>query len=350
MATATHLVPRNNHKKATRPFSDSAEIFRVHRVFTRAMRALGERMEQAERGAWEGRSLKRTHKWSRNDLESNGLLIRFVQDFLAREGLDLAVSFESEELSLFPKSSGNGYALRAIIDPVDGTKAFDNWVCGGEFPLPRPSSAISIAVVCPILGETVLSALYCFDLGEVFSSVYVGRDREGNPQYCAFRNDSLIPPLSSELAHPQIEAKRRVLNCDYNARCLEEIARLNLALMDRGLKAAYGGLAGSSATDIINVVRGSFAVCVDVRALCGRGGSILYLYDVAGALAIARARGLRVVLADGDGVPLVGADHAIYTPVSIVVARPDVADAVIEAVRCVICTAFAQGANLEPVA
>lgn len=281
MATSAQIIKRSNHKKLTQPFCSPADLLSLHRVLTRALRALGERMEQTEKGAWEGRSLNGSHVWSRNDLESNGLLIRFVQDFLAREGLDLPLSFESEELSVFPDSSGNGSTLRGIIDPIDGTKAFDNWVCGGDFPLPRPSSAISIAVVCPVLGETVVSALYCFDLAEVFSTVYLGEGQNGEPIYCGFRNDNMIPSYSSEMAHPQIEAKKRVLNCDYNARCQEEIARLSVALMDRKLKAAYGGLAGSSATDIINVVRGSFAACVDVRALCGGGGSVLTIakYD-----------------------------------------------------------------------
>ena len=87
----------------------------------------------------------------------------------------------------------------------------------------------------------------------------------------SWKSDPLVLLGARERSQPQIEAKKRVLNCNYNARALEEIAGLDLALMDRGLKAAYGGLAGSSATDIINVVRGSFAACVDVRALC-KGG------------------------------------------------------------------------------
>lgn len=340
MATSLQVVHKSNHKKALRPFSDPSEILRLHGAFVRAVRAVGRRMEQVERGAWEGRSLSGSHTWSRNDLESNSLLIRFVEDFLAREGLNIALSFESEEMSLVPESCGEGFALRGVIDPVDGTKAFDNWACGGPFPLPRPSSAISIAVVCPVLGETILSVVYCFDLGEVFSSVYVGRDREGKPRYCSFRDDSLIPPFSSDLASHQIEAKQRVLNSEYNSRSLEEIAHLSLALMDRGLKASYGGLTGSSATDIINVVRGSFAAYVDMRALCRRGGSILYFYDVAGALPIALGRGLCVILVDGTGAPLVGAGHPIYTPVGLVVARPDVALPVVDAIRAVVCSAF----------
>jgi fructose-1,6-bisphosphatase/inositol monophosphatase family enzyme len=315
MATATHVVHRKNHEKGLPPLVGPAEIFRLHRVFSRAVRVLGERMEQVERGPSAGRRLNCSHRCSRNDLESNGFLICFVRDCLAREGLDVAITFESEELSLFPKLSSNDYALRAIIDPIDGSKAFDNYVCGTDLPLPRPPSAISIAVVCPASDATIVSAVYCFDLGEVFSSVYLGSDPECQPRYCAFRDDTLIPPLSAQPEHPHIEAKKRVLNCDYNARCLEEIARFNLALMDRGLKAAYGGLAGSSATDVINVVRGSFAVCVDVRALFRRGGSVLHLYDVAGVLPIAIARGLSVLLADMNGVPLAGADHAIYTRV-----------------------------------
>jgi hypothetical protein len=50
-------------------------------------------------------------------------------------------------------------------------------------------------------------------------------------------------------------------------------------------------------------------------------------------------------LADMNGVPLAGADHAIYTRVSLVVARPDVNELVTEALRETICPAFAQGAK-----
>ena len=71
------------------------------------------------------------------------------------------------------------------------------------------------------------------------------------------------------------------------------------------------------------------------------GGSVLYLFDVAGAPPIALGRGLRVILTEADGIPLRGIDHPIYTPVAIVVARPEVANVVVDAIRAVILPSFA---------
>jgi hypothetical protein len=138
-----------------------------------------------------------------------------------------------------------------------------------------------------------------------------------------------------------------VLNCDYNSRAALDIARVNLALMDRSLKPAFGGPTGSSATDIVNVVRGSFAASVDVRALCGQAGSVLYWYDVAGAIPIALGRGLVVHVTDTSGCPLLGAHHPARTPVAYVVARPDVADVVVDVIRELICPAFSRGPQLH---
>jgi len=87
-------------------------------------------------------------------------------------------------------------------------------------------------------------------------------------------------------------------------------------------------------------VRGSFAACIDVRALCHQGGSCPFWYDAAGALPVARARGLRVVVTSSDGKVLVGSDHPIRTPVALVVAVPEVVEIIVEAVRSLVCPTF----------
>lgn len=228
-----------------------------------------------------------------------------------------------------------------IIDPIDGTKAFDNWKYSGDCPLPRPGSAISIAAVLPALGEIVGSALYCFDTGEVFSSIYLGKDKGGAPRYVAFRDDHLLRPFALNFQEEaRIEAKRRVLCGKYNSKALVEIASLELALMEKGLKPAFGELTGSTATDIINVVRGSFCVCLDVRALCGKGGSVPYWYDAAGALPIARGCGLGVIVTDSQSRLLHGGNHDIYTPITFIVARPELVDIVTGVIRSTVCPSF----------
>jgi hypothetical protein len=94
-------------------------------------------------------------------------------------------------------------------------------------------------------------------------------------------------------------------------------------------------------------VRGSFCACVDVRALCKAGGSVPYWYDAAGALPIARGRGLTVLIANSEGLALNGGNHDIYTPVAFVVARPDVADTIVEAIQRTVCPAFLRETALQ---
>ena len=236
-------------------------------------------------------------------------MVRYVPEFLAREGLPFVISFENEELPLVPVASSGQRVLRLVIDPVDGSKAFDNHMCHSDVPIPQPSSAVSVAAVCPFGHELVASAVYCFDLSEVFSSCLLNPGSGAAPEYVAYR---LLAPVHDLLnVVPNISAKRRVLNGNYNSRALVKLADLELALMDRGLNSTFGGLTGSSATDIVNVTRGSFAACLDVRAMCAGKGSVPYWYDIAGAVGVARGRGLRVLVMTSDGVTLVGGDHEI---------------------------------------
>jgi fructose-1,6-bisphosphatase/inositol monophosphatase family enzyme len=329
-----------SRKRTLSPFPQGSETFRLHRALNQVAHSLGRHMEEEQHAVWEGLSLGGDHVWSRNDLEATSQMIRLTCEVFAEEGLNLDVSFESEEISLKPTEAGGGRRLRLIIDPIDGSKAFDNWKCGGDCPMPRPASAISIAAVCPVGGETVASAVYCFDTGEVYSSLYTGGDEGGRAVYTAFRNETILRLLSDGTQSHLPSAKKRALCGNYNSKALVEIARLELMLSGSGLKFAYGGLSGSSATDIINVVRGSFCACIDVRALYQAGGSVLHWYDIAGALPIARGRGLSVIATDARGNLLSGADYDIYTPVASVVTRHEFEQHIVEAIRSIVCGNF----------
>jgi fructose-1,6-bisphosphatase/inositol monophosphatase family enzyme len=311
------------------PAVTAAEAFAIRRVLARSVSAAGERLLNNEKGTGEFNSLDKSHISSRNDLEGTALAVRYVPEFMSREGLSFAISFENEELPMVPLAREGQRPLRLVIDPIDGTKAFDNYMCHSDVALPRPPSAVSVAAVCPISHELVATAVYCFDLGEVYSSCVLNPGG-ARPEYLTFRGDALLTPLHEV---PDIGAKRRILNGNYNSRALMQLAELELALMDRGLNSTFGGLTGSSATDIINVVRGSYAAGLDVRALCNAKGSVPYWYDIAGAVGVARGRGLRLLVMSGSGAPLDGSDHEIYTPVSFIVARPDVFDMVTQVVR-----------------
>jgi hypothetical protein len=98
---------------------------------------------------------------------------------------------------------------------------------------------------------------------------------------------------------------------------------------------------------MINVVRGSFCVCLDCRALCGKGGSVPYFYDVAGALPVAHGRGLSVIVTDSQGIALPGGDHEIRTPVAFVVARPGIEEVAVEAIRTTICPGFGRSETVR---
>ncbi len=339
------------YSKARLPvFSNPADLFLFYRELIAAVQMVGEQMEKGRGEVWEGKSLSGDgHTMSANDLKAATLLIRCMTERISKSGLEVEIGYLTEELSLVPPTangrngSGNGNKpmIYLHIDPIDGSKAFDNWKYGADCPLPRPPSAVSVAALCPATGEIVASALYCFDLGEVFSSVYLGKESNGEPKYAAFRNGTLLNSISRTFQWERgIEAKRRVLSGNYNSEALVEIAHLELELMKSGLNPTFGSLSGSSATDITNVIRGSFCACVDVRALCRQGGSKPYWYDVAGALPIARGRDLSVIVTDAQGNLMHGGNHPIYEPVAFAVARPEIKDAVVEAIRKTICPTF----------
>lgn len=348
MAQKIHVM-HPNRRAGLNLFASPFNLYLVRSALAEVVRQVGRRMEGSKGEVWEGMSPNGDHICSANDLEGTVLIIRYVAEIFPQYGLKVDVGFLTEEISLIPYMANgrkipfavNGSVLLLVIDPIDGSKAFDNWKSGGDCSLPRPGSAISIAAVSPALGEIVASALYCFDVGEVFSSVFLGKDKDRAPRYIAFRDDHLLRPFALNFQEEaKIEAKRRVLCSNYNSKALVENARLELALMEKGLKPAFGGLTGSTATDIINVVRGSFCVCLDIRALCGKGGSVPYWYDAAGALPIARGRGLAVIVTDSQGRLLQGGNHEIYTPIAFVVARPELEDLVVEAIRTTVCPAF----------
>ena len=77
-----------------------------------------------------------------------------------------------------------------------------------------------------------------------------------------------------------------------------------------------------------------------IRALCGKGGSVPYWYDIAGAIPVALGRGLRVILTDAQERLLTGGNHDIYTPVAFVVARPEVEAVIVDAIRSTINPGF----------
>jgi hypothetical protein len=204
-----------NGKKHASPFAQTSAVVRLHRVLVDAVRDVGEQLGRSRQGAWEGQSTNGDHVWSRHDLVATGLMVQCVAESMARERLDVEFNLDNEEVPLAAILPANGYALTLIADPVDGSKAFDNFKLGADVQLPRPGSAVSIAAVCPVMSESIVTVLFCFDLEDVFSSMFLGWDRSGVSQYAAFRNGALLRPLSQRAdGAPQIEARRRVLTCE----------------------------------------------------------------------------------------------------------------------------------------
>ena len=129
----------NGHRRLA---VSAPEAFALRRVLSCSVSAVGERLLQNEKGAGEFDSLDRSHMSSRNDLEGTASCVRYVPEFMSREKLPFVLSFESEELPLEPVAPNGQRKLRLVIDPIDGTKAFDNYMCSNDVPLPRPSSAV----------------------------------------------------------------------------------------------------------------------------------------------------------------------------------------------------------------
>jgi len=150
------------HETTVSRFTAISERFRLHRALTQSARAIGERMRSAREGSWEFRSQDGDHLWSRNDLEATAFVLRYIPDFFSRAGLDVVLTFENEEVPLVPAGPSHDKGVRLIIDPIDGSKSSDNFKCPWDCPIPEPSSAVSIAAVCPILNETVASAVLLF--------------------------------------------------------------------------------------------------------------------------------------------------------------------------------------------
>jgi hypothetical protein len=180
----------SNGRKHISPFAQPYAVATLHRALTDAVRGVGEQLERSHQAAWEGQSLNGDHVWSRHDLLATGLIVQCITESLAREGLEVEFNLDNEEVPLAALNPANGYALTLNADPVDGSKAFDNFMLGADVPLPRPGSAVSIAASCPLIGEIVATALYCFDLEEVFSSMFLGCGRSGAPQV---RGDEVSP-------------------------------------------------------------------------------------------------------------------------------------------------------------
>jgi hypothetical protein len=133
------LKGSGNGNRKNRPVpADAVDAFAVRRVLALSARAVGERLLQGAKGSWESHSLDGTHDWTRNDLEGTALVVRYVLEFLAKARLPFQVTFENEEAPLLPPMGNGQRLLRLIIDPVDGSKAFDNAMSPADCPVPAP--------------------------------------------------------------------------------------------------------------------------------------------------------------------------------------------------------------------
>src|SRR2546427_6770210 len=121
-----------------RPCDAIAENLALQRALVMAIENVGKRMENAQINAWEGQNSSGDHVWSRNDLKATAEIIHYVAEALSDQKLALDVTYENEEVPLIPLKLSGSRRLRLVIDPVDGSKAFDAWKAGADVPLPRP--------------------------------------------------------------------------------------------------------------------------------------------------------------------------------------------------------------------
>ncbi len=305
---------------------------RVRIALENSVRHVGEEIlsQAVQERHWEGRSTLDGHVVSRMDLLATGKFIASLSGELIDAGIDNDVSYINEEVPLLPRPMAERPAeaapsIEIILDPVDGSKAVDSFCASHDLRIPNPPSAICVSAKFD--GRIIAGALFCFDTRQTMSIQSVGGE-----SYIAFVDNQY---LTRKPARVTCGAQSRVIVGDYANRAVGRHGRLKLALDRHGLKGFYGGATGSSAMDIVGVVRGSFAGYIDVRALRGLSGKGAHLkwYDVSAAAILARTRGLTVLLADRDGQPALPDALDAFDPIAIVVVRAEHAGAVVSVIR-----------------
>lgn len=213
-----------------------------------------------------------------------------------------------------------------IVDEIDGTTNTKR--CLSAALKYRPLALVSAAIsTSKSLKDLIVSAVYTFDQGEVFSALSVDDDN-----FLAFCNNQVIQP--SSIVATRSDSRRRILVIGYSNSHRLEKGKVEQALYDKKLK-VYDGCRASG-MDIINLLRNATDAYIDLRHYWSTKDeqgqekeAMLQVYDVAGVIPIAEGCGLKVTDAESKSWRKYNLDDTI----PLVVARPDIHQLILDTIK-----------------
>lgn len=254
-------------------------------------------------------------------------------DFVGRERMQAAIDrylpmFEGTvrmELNPYNKQmieEKSHFPMSLIIDEIEGTTNTKR--CFASMFKYRPLSMVSMALsLSDSLKDLIISAIYTFDQGEVYSSIRV------EDTFMSFYNTQLQHP--EEFSEKKGDSKDRVLVAGYSNSHRMKKGELEQSLYDAKFKTYEGCRA--SGMDVINILRNQTDAYIDLRAYCSTKDcdgdekeAMLQVYDIAGMIPIAEGCGLVVTDAEGKSWK----DYSLEDTMPLVVARPSIHERVIK--------------------
>lgn len=240
--------------------------------------------------------------------------------------LEGIVRFELRPFSKALLESEKHQNFVLIIDEIEGTTNTKRCLAATlEY---RPLALVSLALsLSESLNDLILSAVYAFDQGEVFSALCVADDN-----FLAFRNGQIIQPA---LVMPTLgDSRKRILVVGYSNSHRLKKGEVEQALYDKRLK-VYDGCRASG-MDIINLLRNATDAYIDLRHYWSTKDekgqekeAMLQVYDIAGVIPIAEGCGIKVTDAEGKS----WREYNLEDTIPLVVARPDIHQLILDTIK-----------------
>jgi len=221
--------------------------------------------------------------------------------------------FELHELQDIPGDEIEGRVGTVLrIDEIDGTTN----VKRGKASVFQyaPAAAVSLAL-CEdeTLGSSVIGAVYDMQNRNVFSGIKVDED------FMAFCDRKLLNPRDFE--SKQGDTCTRIIVTGYSNTERIKKGELEQALVNADPSKKdfriYDG-SRSTAMDILSIIRNQFDAYIDARGAWEGSGAMLYSYDVAGVIPVARGCGLEVGDIRGNSIDYCAGKSQ---PLTIIIAR-----------------------------
>lgn len=192
----------------------------------------------------------------------------------------------------------------------------------------RPLGLISLALSTnKSLKDLVLSAVYTFDQGEVFSALCVSDD-----DFLTFRNGQVISPAT--VVSTQGDSHKRILVIGYSNSHRLKKGEVEQVLYDKGFK-VYDGC-HASGMDVISLLRNATDAYVDLRhywstkdRLGQEKEAMLQAYDIAGVISI--AEGCKIKVTDAEGRSW--REYNLEDTIPLIIAKPDIHQLILDTIK-----------------